>query len=398
MGESTNLLPFPQAPDGVELRHLRSFMAVAEELNFGRAAERLYLSQPALSRQIRALEQVVGCKLLHRTTRRVDLTIAGEVLLGRARSILREVDAAVTETRAAAGELEARVARLWAELSEITVEGFDLQTLRAAYEELHARFDPPPSVEVRSVNAGGVPGLALVPQSEAPLSLLYLHGGGYMMGSAYGFRHVAGAIAAASGAGALVADYRLAPEHPFPAALDDAISAYLWMLDQGSDAGQMTVVGESTGGGLAMSLLLTLKRRGLPLPGATVLFCPDADLTDAAICELPDDDPQKQVLLQLKRLMLASYLPGGVTDDPVLDPASADLSGLPPMLIQGATGDPVASEAHRLAEHARRHGVEVELEMYPGALHGFQLFWSFLPDGAAAIETAGAFARRARSG
>jgi epsilon-lactone hydrolase len=397
VAESANLLPFPQAPDGVELRHLRSFMAVAEELNFGRAAERLYLSQPALSRQIRALERFVGCKLLNRTTRRVDLTLAGEVLLGRARAVLRDVDAAVSETRAAAGEIEARVSRLWAELAEIAAEGFDLQALRDAYEDMHARFDMPPGLEVRSVNAGGVPALAVMPQAETELSLLYLHGGGYVMGSAYGLRHMAGALATASGAGALIADYRLAPEHPFPAALDDAISAYLWMLDRGTDAGRMTLVGESIGGGLALGLLLTLKRRGLPLPGGVILLCPDLDMGDTSIRALPDDDPQKPVLLQLKRFMLESYLPGGVTDDPVLDPASADLSGLPPMLVQGAAHDPVAGESLRLAEAARQHGVEVELDMYPGALHGFQLLWSFLPDGAAAIEAAGAFARRVRA-
>ena len=104
------LLAFPQAPEAIEFRHLRSFVAVAEELNFGRAAERLYISQPALSRQIRSLEQLVGCELLRRSTHRVELTIAGEALLDRARPLLREVDEAVSATQSVGGELVARVA------------------------------------------------------------------------------------------------------------------------------------------------------------------------------------------------------------------------------------------------------------------------------------------------
>ncbi len=111
--ENAEVVSLPQAPDAIELRHLRAFVAVADELNFGRAAARLYLSQPALSRQIRSLERLVGCDLLRRSTHRVELTLAGEALLDRARGLLRDVDEAVSATRSVGGELLARIARHW---------------------------------------------------------------------------------------------------------------------------------------------------------------------------------------------------------------------------------------------------------------------------------------------
>ena len=158
--DDARILALPQAPEAVELRHLRAFVAVAEELNFGRAAERLYVSQPALSRQIRALERGLGCELLRRSTHRVELTLAGDALLERARRVLADVDEAVSATQAVGGELSNRVARLFAPLAEVAAADADLEAMRAAYEELCARFEPPPEVATRSVIAGGVPALA----------------------------------------------------------------------------------------------------------------------------------------------------------------------------------------------------------------------------------------------
>src|SRR6478752_7637386 len=128
--ESGHLLPFPQAPDGIELRHLRAFVAVAEELNFGRAAERLYISQPALSRQIRALEQLVGCELLRRSTHSVELTVAGEALLDRARRLLADLDEAIATTQSVGGELANRMATMWAPVLELARADPDIQEMR----------------------------------------------------------------------------------------------------------------------------------------------------------------------------------------------------------------------------------------------------------------------------
>jgi epsilon-lactone hydrolase len=376
------VLAFPRAPDAIELRHLRSFVAVAEELNFGRAAEQLYLSQPALSRQIRALEQFVGVELLRRSTHRVELTLAGEALLDRARGILREVDEAVSVTQSVGGELVGRSVAMWKALGDLAEAGADVHALRDAYEALHAQFSPPPEVTVRPASAGGVSSLLVAPPDQPSTSILYLHGGGYMLGSAFGYRHLAGALALAADAGALVPDYRLAPEHPFPAAVDDALSAYRWLLDRGQDPDRILVAGDSSGGGLALSVLLSLKRDGLPQPAAGLLFCPFIELTRSAKAR-PSAD---------------AYLAGHPADDPLVSPLTADLGGLPPLLIQVATGDEWAESGQALAARAGEHGVDARLELYPVATHVFHLFWSFLPEATEALESAGRFAHEVRGG
>ena len=389
------VLPMSPAPDGMELRHLRAFVAVAEELNFGRAAARLYVSQPALSRQIRALERLIGCDLLRRSTHRVELTIAGEALLGRAHALLHEVDDAIAATRSVGGELDSRLARIWEPIVDLTTAGPDLQTLRNVCEDLHAQF-PVPEVAVRHVNAGGVPSLTVAPQPDREVTILLLHGGGYVMGSAFGYRHLAGALAIAADATALVPEYRLAPEHPFPAALDDALRAYRWVLDAGTPPEQLTVMGDSAGAGLVLSLVLTLKQQGLPLPGGTALLCPGLRLTFDDAREAADSGQSGVSVAQL-RAFAESYLDGHPADDPIVDPLGADLTGLPPMLIQGGTGDVIVEDAHLLAEHARRHGVEATLALYPVDTHDFQIFWSFLPEAAEAVQQAGDFARAVRT-
>jgi monoterpene epsilon-lactone hydrolase len=388
------VLAFPQAPEAIELRHLRMFVAVAEELNFGRAAERLYISQPALSRQVRALERFLGCELLRRSTHRVELTLAGDALLDRARRLLRDVDEAVSVTQSVGNDLATRIARLWEPLADVSTADADLQQMRTTYDALLAQFTPPPEVEIRSVNAGGAPSFALRPRTDLPVTLLYLHGGGYMMGSAYGFLPLVGALAAAAEVGALVPEYRLAPEHPFPAALEDAVRAYAWMLDQGVEAGRCTLAGDSAGAGLAMSLLLALREQGIALPGAAVLFCPSVDLTGETLRALPGDDPEKRVVAGILERCTRDYLAGHRLDDPLVSPLLADLRGLPPMLIQAATGDHALEDARRLTDRARSHGVEVRLELYPAATHDFQIFWSFLPDAADALHDAGAFVKQ----
>lgn len=393
--EQGHLLPFPQAPDGIELRHLRAFVAVAEELNFGRAAERLYVSQPALSRQIRGLEQLVGCELLRRSTHRVELTLAGEALLDRARKLLSDVDEAVSAALAVGGELLGRIARLLEPLSSVVARDADLHETREVFERLQAEFAPPSGTRVRPVTAGGVPSLVASPADDPATTVLFLHGGGYVVGSAFGYQPHAGALAAAAQTGVLVPDYRLAPEHPFPAALDDALSAYHWLLEQGVPPERVTVAGDSAGGGLVMSLLLTLKRQREPSPGAAVLFCPWVDLalrhTDVPAGGAQGSGPMATDADTIR--CAEAYLNGHPADDPILDPLAADLAGLPPILVQAATGDACVADAELLAARAQAQGVDVRLELYPVQAHAFQLFWSFLPEAADAFEAAGEFIR-----
>ena len=149
------VLALAQAPEAIELRHLRAFVAVAEDLSFSKAAQRLFITQPALSRQIRGLERLVGCALFRRSTQRVELTLAGESLLARARALLADLDDAVTAARSAGGELASRMALLWEPWARASASGADWDHIRAAIEELHGGFAPPPGVTVTPVVASG---------------------------------------------------------------------------------------------------------------------------------------------------------------------------------------------------------------------------------------------------
>lgn len=392
-----HVLPFPQAPDGIELRHLRAFVAVAEELSFGRAAERLYVSQSALSRQISGLEQLVQCKLLRTSTHRVELTLAGAALLDRARRLLTDVDQAVSAAQVVGGEHLAHVVRLLDPMVGLVTRDAGMQAARDALEDLNAHFSVPPGTTVRPVTADGVPSLLVSPASGSAATVLYLHGGGYMLGSAFGYQPHAGALATAAQTGVLVPDYRLAPEHPFPAAVEDALRAYRWMTDQRVAPKDVTIAGDSSGGGLALSMLIRLKQAGIPLPGTVVLFCPWVDLAGRISDRAAQAGPPLASGDEA-RSCVAAYTAGHPLDDPVLDPLSADLNGFPRMLIQAATGDAWIADAKALAAHALACGVDVRLELFPVDAHAFQLFWSFLPEAADAMEAAGLFIRQDRSG
>jgi acetyl esterase/lipase len=263
----------------------------------------------------------------------------------------------------------------------------DLQAARAAIEDLNAQIPTPDGVRVRPVTAGGVPGLVVSPASAPPATVLYLHGGGYVLGSAFGYQPHAGALALAAQAGILVPDYRLAPEHPYPAAVEDGLRAYRWLIER-QDPETVILAGDSCGAGLVMSLLLMLRRDGLPLPGAGVLLCPWLDLDLAGA---PETSEIPGAGLDEARRCVDMYLNGHDPDDPLVAPLKADLTGLPPLLVQAATGDARLADAKAIVAHARDQGVDARLELYPVDAHAFHLFWSFLPEAADAMEAAGRF-------
>ena len=390
-----NVLALPQAPDAIELRHLRAFVAVADDLSFSRAAQRLFISQPALSRQIRGLERLVGCDLFRRSTQRVELTLAGEALLARARALLADLDDAISVTRSVGGELAGRMALLWEPWARASADVADLDGIRAALEELHGQFTPPPDVAVAPVIAGGVPALRVTPETSSAATVLYLHGGGHVAGSAFGYRHLAAAIALAARASALVIDYRLAPEHPYPAAVQDAVNAYLWLRDTGGDEARIVVAGDSSAGGLVMSLLLALRERDLPEPAGAALLCPWVDLTVRT--QRPPQDSSLVFSPEMAHRLAQAYLAGHPVDDPLLSPLQTSLAGLPPLLIQAASGDAVLQEAQLLARHATQCGVDASITVYPVPTHDFHVFWSFLPEARDAIDQIGRFVRTVAS-
>lgn len=384
MNDDRTVVPMPEAPDGVELRHLRAFVAVADELNFSRAADRLFLSQPALSRQIRMLERLIGCDLFRRTTQRVELTLAGEAFLAKARPLLADVADAIAAARAVGGELSGRMARAYQPWVTAARDIENLEDIRQAAEDLHRPYAPPPDVRAAPVVAGGTPALRLTPPDATDSVILYLHGGGHVAGSAFGYQHLVGAVANAARSAAVVIDYRLAPEHPFPASLEDALGAYRWLLDSGS---AVTVVGDSSGGGLVMSLLLTLRDQGIPLPAGAALLCPWVDLSGRA--QRPPREAPILFVPEMAKVFASAYLAG--QDDPVVNPLTADLTGLPPLLVQAASGDSVLPEAQLLTERAREHGVATRTTIYPVPTHDFHVFWTFLPEAAAAVAEVGRF-------
>jgi epsilon-lactone hydrolase len=318
--------------------------------------------------------------LLRRSTHLVELTLAGEALLDRVRPVLREVDAAVSAVQSVGGELVGRVARLWEPLVQAAAADAGVQEHRMAYEKMLANFPVPAEVTVTAVTANGVSSLLVAREPDDPPTVLHLHGGGYIVGSAFGYRPLAGALALATEAGVLVPDYRLAPEHPFPAAIEDAVSAYSWMLERDISPDEVRLSGDSSGGGLVVSVLLTLKQRGLPQPGGAILMCPWVDLA----LNLSHHEALRR--------SAAAYLGGHPADDPVASPLGADLTGLAPLLIQAATGDDRFEDAQALADLGRSHGVDARLELYSVDAHVFQLFWPFLPEAAEALQAAGRFA------
>ena len=390
MDDGRNVLALPHSPEGIELRHLRAFVAVAEDLSFSKAAQKLFITQPALSRQIRGLERLVGCDLFRRSTQRVELTLAGEALLAHARTLLAGMNDAVTAARSVGGELAGRMALLWEPWARASAGDADWDHVRAAVEDLHGRFAPPAEVTVAPVIAGGVPALRIKPDQPSDAVVLYLHGGGYVGGSAFGYRHLAGAVAVAAPATTLVADYRLAPEHPHPAAVQDAVNAYLWLLDATAPA-KIVVVGDSSGGGLVMTLLLALREREIPQPAGAVLMCPWVDL-DCRTQRPPRESPILFSPEQARRLAQA-YLSGQDIDDPGLTPLRTGLAGLPPLLIHAASGDSVLQEAQLLAKHGRECGVDTTITVYPVPTHDFHIFWTFLPEATQALDQIGAFIR-----
>ncbi len=217
-------------------------------------------------------------------------------------------------------------------------------------------------------------------------ALLYLHGGGYVIGSASTHRGLTGHLAKASGCEVFTPDYRLAPEHPFPAALDDAEAAWMALIQRGFRPEQMAVAGDSAGGGLSVALAMRLRDKGLPMPSSITLFSPWVDLTQSQLYT-PECEPVLQANWTEK--CAALYAGPEALDNPLISPVFGDLSGLPPLLIQVGSEEILLNDSERLARVARRDGVSTSLEIHNGLWHVFQLHSSQLARAGAAVTSAG---------
>jgi epsilon-lactone hydrolase len=221
--------------------------------------------------------------------------------------------------------------------------------------------------------------------------ILYFHGGGYVAMSARTHRSVTSRLASWSEASLFAVDYRLAPEHPFPAALDDALAAYRTLLATGSVASRIVVAGDSAGGGLALALLLAARDAGEPLPAAAVLFSPWTDLAATGRSIVENNATDALLFGSWVARQARYYLGDTPATNPLASPLYADLTGLPALLIQVSDSEVLLDDSRRIHENARRCGVEAKLQLWHGLPHGWQVFAPILPEGRAALSEASAF-------
>lgn len=252
----------------------------------------------------------------------------------------------------------------------------------------------PRGMRREDVDMGDVPGERITVGEPGVGVILYLHGGGYVFGSPATHRSITGALARAAAATVYAPDYRLAPEHHCPAAVDDAVAAYRWLLDQGVAAERIVIAGDSAGGGLTLATALALREAGTPLPAGLIAISPWTDLTlsGESIARIGGHDP----MLSAAGLgdCATHYLGEHDPEDPVASPLFADLHGLPPLCIQVGSDELLLADSERLAERARAAGVAVEDRIFDGLWHVFQLHAGALPAANEAVVELATFARR----
>ncbi|WP_232629474.1 alpha/beta hydrolase [Methylobacterium sp. Leaf118] len=291
-------------------------------------------------------------------------------------------------------EIDAIRARLAA-----TPRPVDLAARRARLDGLCAGYALPDDVRVEAVDAGGVPAeWTTTPEAVPGRVLLFLHGGGYVSGSLASHRTMVARAGREAGTRTLALAYRLAPEHPFPAALEDALAGYRFLLDSGVAPARIALAGESAGGGLALAVALSLRAAGQPLPGCLWCSSPwtDLTLTGASLADKAAVDP----LLSRAYLaeVAAAYLAGTDPRGPLVSPLWGDLSGLPPLLIQVGSAETLLDDSVSLARAAGAADVAVTLEIWPHMIHAWHLFHPELAEGRRALASMGRFVRSVLAG
>lgn len=252
----------------------------------------------------------------------------------------------------------------------------------------------PEGVRYEAATAGGVPVEWAVPAAGADDRVLcYFHGGGYVLGSLASHRRLVGHLARAIGCRALAVDYRLAPEHPFPAAVHDSTAAYRALLATGVDPARVLLGGDSAGGGLALATLLNLRGESDPLPAGAVLLSPWTDLTGRSESNLSRREADVALAPDTLALLAATYLAGADGRDPLASPVYGDLAGLPPLCVHVGDDEVLLDDSTRLAAHGADAGVDVELVVWPELFHVFQMGAGNVPESDASIAAIAAWAR-----
>jgi monoterpene epsilon-lactone hydrolase len=288
------------------------------------------------------------------------------------------------------------VRKQWTDLVEALAPPAGIPEYRAGFEELCARFPIPSGAQVSEVDTGGGPALLIThPDVVDPVrTVVWMHSGGYVFGSARSYRSFGATLSLAAEAQVLMVDYRLAPEHTHPAGLEDATAAYRWLLAQGERPDRIVVGGDSAGGGLALATLLALKDRGDPLPAGGIAVSPVADQTMSAesMTVRAELDPiaSREMLAGLCGLYIGDADPA----HPYLSPLFGDFSGLPPLLVLVGTDEVLYDDAVRVVERASAAGVDAHLLVGQDQAHIWTLFASVLPEGQHAVDEIGRFVQR----
>jgi epsilon-lactone hydrolase len=263
---------------------------------------------------------------------------------------------------------------------------------RAVFDALGSREPLPDSISVSTIDAGGVAAEWVeAPEAHPGLVVQYIHGGGYTMGSARSHRELAGRVSRVTRARVLLLEYRLAPENPYPAAVDDTVAAYQFLLSAGYNPNHVALMGDSSGGGLVVASLVALRDLGEPLPAAAVCMSPWVDLAMSS-ANLEDNGERDPVLsVDLLRESARSYAAGGELDLSAVSPLSADLSGLPPLLVQVSTSELLTSDSRALVAKVNAAGGAATLDEYPDLLHAFPFIAPASPEAALALGRAQTF-------
>jgi epsilon-lactone hydrolase len=285
------------------------------------------------------------------------------------------------------------------ELRELAAELAKLPAAESVVEEREAwtalcrSLDVAPGTNWNEVDAGGVRAAWVESSPDPKPTILYCHGGAFAIGSSWHNRGMLSLLAEAADARVLGVDYRLAPEHPFPAGFDDTLAAYLWLLEQGIDPASLILAGDSCGANLVIAAAVAARDAGHPLPAALACISPWVDLTQSGFSYQTNAHLDAFVPKDGMDFLADNYLAGASPTDPIASPLFADLTGLPPVLIQVGVGECLLADSLALAEALARHRVATVFEAWPHSVHVWPVWASRVPEGRQAIGRIGDFVR-----